>query len=59
VQDYANAVRWADQTFVRPAVARCRKLDLTSGTPSSQLHERHDAKDVDIGTQDKLIGEQA
>ena len=54
-----NAVRRAEQIFVRPAVARCRKVDRTSVTPSSQLHERHEAKDVDTGTQDKLIGEHA
>jgi GST-like protein len=59
VQDYANAVRWADQIFVRPAVARCRKVDRTSGTSSSQLHEPHDVGDFDTGTQDKVIGEQA
>ncbi|MBP1888275.1 glutathione-dependent disulfide-bond oxidoreductase [Sinorhizobium mexicanum] len=59
VQDYANVVRWADQIFARPAVARGRKVNRTSGTPSSQLHERHDASDFNIRTQDKLLGEQA
>jgi GSH-dependent disulfide-bond oxidoreductase len=59
VQDYKNVVRWADQIFARPAVARGRKVNHTSGTPSSQLHERHDASDFDTRTQDKLMGEQA
>lgn len=59
VHDYGNVVRWADQIFARPAVARGRKVNRTSGTPSSQLHERHDASDFNTRTQDKLMGEQA
>ncbi len=59
VQDYVNVVRWADQIFARPAVARGRKVNRMSGTPSSQLHERHDASDFNTRTQDKLMGEQA
>ncbi len=59
VQDYKNVVRWTDQIFARPAVARGRKVNRTSGDPSSQLHERHDASDFDTRTQDKLMGEQA
>ncbi|MDP0929465.1 glutathione-dependent disulfide-bond oxidoreductase [Paracoccus onubensis] len=54
VQDYKNVVRWADQIFARPAVARGRKVNRTSGEPSSQLHERHDASDFETKTQDKL-----
>ncbi len=54
VQDYENVLRWADQIFARPAVARGRKVNRTSGEPSSQLHERHDASDFDTKTQDKL-----
>lgn len=56
VQDYKNVVRWADQLFARPAVARGRMVNRTSGEPSSQLHERHDAGDFDTRTQDKLVG---
>jgi GST-like protein len=59
VQDYKNVARWADQIFARPAVARGRKVNRTSGAPSSQLHERHDASEFDTRTQDKLMGEQA
>ncbi len=58
VQDYKNVVRWADQVFARPAVARGRKVNRTSGAPSSQLHERHDAGDFDTKTQDKIDGAQ-
>ncbi len=54
VHDYKNVLRWADQIFARPAVARGRKVNRTSGEPSSQLHERHDASDFDTRTQDKL-----
>lgn len=53
VQDYKNVVRWADQLLARPAVARGRKVNRTSGAPSSQLHERHDATDFDTSTEDK------
>jgi GSH-dependent disulfide-bond oxidoreductase len=59
VRDYKNVVRWADQLFARPAVARGRKVNRTSGDASSQLHERHDASDFETRTQDKLTGKQA
>jgi GST-like protein len=59
VQDYKNVARWADQIFARPAVARGRKVNRTSGAPSSQLRERHDASELDTRTQEKLMGEQA
>jgi GST-like protein len=55
VQDYTNVIRWADQLLARPAVARGRKVNRTSGEPSGQLHERHDAGDFDTRTQDKLM----
>ncbi|MFZ4532208.1 MAG: glutathione-dependent disulfide-bond oxidoreductase [Alsobacter sp.] len=55
VQDYKNVVRWADQLLARPAVARGRKVNRTSGEPSGQLHERHDASDFDTKTQDKIL----
>src|SRR3546814_2487937 len=45
VQDHKNVARWADQLFARPAVARGRKVNRTSGAPSSQLRERHDARE--------------
>jgi GST-like protein len=56
VKDYKNVVRWAEQIFARPAVARGRKVNRISGDPSSQLHERHDARDFETKTQDKLVG---
>jgi GSH-dependent disulfide-bond oxidoreductase len=54
VQDYKNVLRWADEIAARPAVKRGRIVNRTSGDPSSQLHERHDASDFETKTQDKL-----
>ncbi len=54
VQDYKNVQRWANSIGERPAVKRGRKVNRTSGDLSSQLHERHDASDFDLKTQDKL-----
>ncbi len=53
-QDYKNVLRWADLIAARPAVKRGRMVNRTSGEPSSQLHERHDASDFETKTQDKL-----
>jgi GST-like protein len=54
VQQYANVQRWTNQIAQRAAVKRGRMVNRTSGEPSSQLHERHDASDFDTRTQDKL-----
>ncbi|MGP1630262.1 MAG: glutathione-dependent disulfide-bond oxidoreductase [Giesbergeria sp.] len=54
VHEYTHLVRWADQIAKRPAVQRGRKVNRTWGEPASQLHERHDARDFDSKTQDKL-----
>ncbi len=47
VQAYTHVVRWADQIAQRPAVQRGRIVNRTWGQPSSQLPERHDARDFD------------
>lgn len=54
VQDYRHVRRWADAIGERPAVKRGRIVNRTSGEPSEQLHERHDASDFDTKTQDKV-----
>ena len=54
VQDYENVQRWAETIWQRPAVQRGRKVNRVNGDPASQLHERHDARDFDTKTQDKL-----
>jgi len=59
VQDYKNVGRWADAIAKRPAVKRGRMVNRTSGDLSSQLHERHDASDFELKTQDKLAPETA
>jgi GST-like protein len=54
VQQYSNVQRWVELIHERPAVKRGRMVNRTSGEPSSQLHERHDAGDFETKTQDKL-----
>ena len=54
VQEYTHLRRWTDTIAARPAVKRGRMVNRTSGDPSGQLHERHDASDFDTKTQDKL-----
>jgi len=54
VQEYKNVQRWTDQLAERPAVKRGRMVNRVMGDPASQLHERHDASDFDLRTQDKL-----
>jgi GST-like protein len=54
VHEYKNVLRWADTLLARPALARGRMVNRTSGDPASQLHERHDASDFQNKTQDKV-----
>jgi GST-like protein len=54
VHTYTNLVRWAERLYERPAVCRGRMVNRVQGDPASQLHERHDASDFDLRTQDKL-----
>ena len=54
VHEYKNVVRWADMLLKRPAVKRGNMVNRITGEPSTQLHERHDAKDFETRTQDKV-----
>lgn len=54
VQEYTNVLRWTDRIAQRAAVQRGRMVNRTWGQPSSQLHERHDAADFAMRSQDKL-----
>ncbi|MEM6626850.1 MAG: glutathione-dependent disulfide-bond oxidoreductase [Pseudomonadota bacterium] len=54
VHEYKNVIRWTDQVFERPAVQRGRMVNRPWGESSSQLHERHDASDFELKTQDKV-----
>jgi GST-like protein len=53
VADYAHVRRWTETIATRPAVIRGRKVNRTWGEPADQLHERHDARDFTLRTQDK------
>ena len=54
VQDYKNVQRWTAEIAARPAVKRGRMVNRVFGEPASQLRERHDARDFETRTQDKL-----
>jgi Glutathione S-transferase len=51
---YKNVLRWAELIAKRPAVQRGRIVNKTWGDLNKQLHERHDASDFKLRTQDKL-----
>jgi GSH-dependent disulfide-bond oxidoreductase len=55
VQEYTHVQRWSDAIAQRPAVQRGRKVNRAFGELADQLHERHDARDFDTKTQDKVI----
>ena len=55
VESYAHVGRWAAAIGQRPAVKRGRMVNRTFGDPSEQLHERHEASDFELRTQEKLI----
>jgi GST-like protein len=57
VQDYKNVQRWADVIGERPAVKRGRIVNRLQGDSANQLHERHDASDFELRTQDKLAAQ--
>jgi GST-like protein len=54
VQEYKHVQRWTDQIAGRPAVERGRMVNRPFGDLAGQLHERHDASDFELRTQDKL-----
>jgi GST-like protein len=51
---YTHVNRWAQEIRSRPAVQRGRMVNRVSGPLEEQLHERHDAGDFELRTQDKL-----
>ena len=53
-QSYSHVLRWAEMLAQRPAVRRGRMVNRRFGDPACQLHERHDASDFELRTQDKL-----
>jgi GST-like protein len=54
VDEYTNVIRWYEEILARPAVQRGRKVNRVHGPAEDQLHERHDASDFELRTQDKL-----
>ena len=54
--EYEHLMRWAKQLDERPAVKRGRIVNKLSGDESEQLHERHDASDFELRTEDKIKG---
>jgi GST-like protein len=54
VHEYTHVIRWADRIAARPAVRRGRIVNAAWGDPAQQLHERHDARDFETKTQDKI-----
>jgi len=51
---YKNVLRWTKQINARDAVKRGIMVNRAWGEPEKQLHERHDASDFDLRTQDKI-----
>jgi GST-like protein len=54
VHEYTHVARWVDQIGARPAVQRGRKVNRAMGDPANQLRERHDARDFELNTEDKV-----
>lgn len=54
VHEYDHVIAWANKIGDRAAVKRGRMVNRSSGEPHEQLHERHDASDFDLRTQDKI-----
>jgi len=54
VESYSHVLDWAKRIDARPAVQRGRMVNRAWGDPAEQLHERHDASDFELRTQDKL-----
>jgi len=54
--EYEHVMRWAKAIDARPAVKRGRIVNKLTGDESEQLHERHDASDFDLRTEDKIRG---
>jgi GST-like protein len=52
--EYEHVLRWAHAIDGRPAVKRGRMVNKMTGDPAEQLHERHDASDFELRTEDKI-----
>ncbi len=54
VGSYIHLMDWAKKIDARKTVQRGRMVNRVNGELSSQLHERHQASDFDLRTEDKL-----
>ena len=54
VTSYRHVLAWAQMIDARPAVMRGRMVNRNWGDASGQLPERHDARDFDTQTQDRI-----
>lgn len=54
VESYTHLMDWTKKIDARDTVQRGRMVNRVNGELSSQLHERHQASDFDLRTQDKL-----
>jgi GST-like protein len=54
VESYTHLMDWTKKIDARNTVQRGRMVNRVNGELSSQLHERHQASDFDLRTQDKL-----
>jgi GST-like protein len=54
VDGYEHLQRWSKQIDARDAVQRGRMVNRPFGDPAMQLHERHDASDFELRTQDRI-----
>ncbi|MEX4007169.1 glutathione-dependent disulfide-bond oxidoreductase [Neoaquamicrobium sediminum] len=57
VDKYEHVQRWRKAIGERPAAQRGSMVNRTFGEPAKQLHERHDASDFELKTQDKVSGQ--
>ena len=53
-QEYKHLTRWTEEVSQRAAVKRGIMVNRTWGELDEQLHERHDASDFELKTQDKI-----
>jgi GST-like protein len=51
---YKNLIRWTEEVGQRAAVKRGAMVNRTWGELDEQLHERHDASDFELKTQNRL-----
>jgi GST-like protein len=54
VHEYTHLKRWTDMVGAREAVKRGRMVNRLTGTPDTQVRERHDAADFEHNREDRV-----